>query len=513
MIFNGMDLISLPEEIICIVIRFFLNSLGDITVIRRVCRVLKDVCDRELPLLDTELEVEFGSWEMALALGNKGRKKILCPEVVEHKEAMERCGFDYVNLTNVNEYYIQMDRKLVPEDFSAMDNNGLGFWILHVRKLNIHKLTTQEPTYELTTQEPTYELTISEPSSSCLITFFDYLEEKKRTFPLHVTFCEHGDKLNDERVVDSPGVRRVVEKINNSSLNFSVDFQITLSNEYEEKLHLGPKISECSLYYSVSETKQLCDVVELRPHHVVSLAIVPHSYYRTTQRLQRIITQCPGMNLRSLELQSVMINAEGILDDLNVDELIIHNVEWHNRPSNKPNCSAKIVRTFTCFDSTEEFEIFNFTRLQRLYWIYLGKDDPTIPQHLKRRIPELDLLSVDWPHDRPYEEFSYLLLKPLIQNSKIRHLVVTTNIDVESVIPTGMNKLETISIIYDVEERRQTPLEFLNDQAKKLLPRTPALKLMECYDASLYSQPKCPPNRTALVPDILNTKRRQLGLL
>jgi hypothetical protein len=116
-----MNLISLPNEGIDIVIELF-DTLGDIVVIRQVCRMLKDVCDGalKLPSLETEMAVDSAREEIALALGNNGGKKVFSPEVVEHRAEIVR--------TRVRSCL----------KISDIEKDGLGFWFLHVPKLHLH---------------------------------------------------------------------------------------------------------------------------------------------------------------------------------------------------------------------------------------------------------------------------------------------------------------------------------------------------------------------------------------
>jgi hypothetical protein len=71
-----------------------------------------------------------------------------------------------------------------------------------------------------------------------VIGLFDYLEHKKRTSQLHVAFCEHGWMSCPQ--FRAPEESKFVGKVHNSSLNVSVEFQITLPEHSEEKLYLGP---------------------------------------------------------------------------------------------------------------------------------------------------------------------------------------------------------------------------------------------------------------------------------
>jgi hypothetical protein len=498
-----MNLISLPNEVIYIVMEYFLDTLGDIVVIRQVCRVLKDVCDGALPSLETEIALKLCcGWDIALALGNNGPQKIFSPAVVEHRAEIEKCGFNYNEVTNDSAAH-RFGKKLRPGHILEIDKNGFGFWILHVRKLRLHSLGTYE-----------------DSAASCLIKIFNYLEHKKRMSPLHLTFCEHGVEFCPEEFFqDSAGVRRVVNKINNSSLNICVDFQIRFFTKMRRKMHLGPKFSKCVIYPSMSDSERLCDVVGLLPHHNVSLCM-GYKKNQSVQNMQnmQIITESCGRNVRKLKLKRMEIDAGGVLDDLNVDEVVFEEITWSNRPSNKPECSARLVKLVTM--RPVEFEIFNFTKIKQLHWkapfMSIPTDWPTVPLPLTTRILELDLLKVDWPHDRYYYTFSYSLLRPIIQHSKINHLVVTTNIDVESFIPTDMDQLETISIIYyhenmDREIVRMTPLEFIHFQTDRLLARLPSLKLVECYDMPSFSP--FIRHRTALNADNINAKRRRLGLI
>jgi hypothetical protein len=378
-----MNLISLPNELIYVVVELFLDTLGDIVVIRQVCRVLRDVCDGALPSLETEMAVGFNGEDIALAMGNNGPQKIFSPGMVEYRVELEKCGFNYIDITNGN---VGLGRRIQPCQISDIDQSGIGFWLLHVRKLNLHGIDSDRHGW------------------SRLIEFFDYLEHKKRTSQLHVTFCEHGLMAYSQgRVVNSPEVRKVVNKINNSSLNLSVDFQISFFENLKQKLYLGPKFSKCVIYYSAIESERLCDVAILLPHHNVSLKIGDQLNPRV-QNMQ-IITEFCGRNIRSLKLAQIEVDANGVLDDLNVDEVIFEGVTWFNRPSNKPTCSASVVKLVT--SNLVEFEIFNFTRIKQLHW-KSDFDPPLLPAplHLKKRIMELDLLNVDWYHDLFYESVS-----------------------------------------------------------------------------------------------------------
>jgi hypothetical protein len=134
------------------------------------------------------------------------------------------------------------------------------------------------------------------------------------------------------------------------------------------------------IHYSVSGSERLCDVAILLPRHNVSL-IIGGELSPRFQHMQ-IVTESCGKNIGSLKLSRVQVDVNGVLGDLNIDKVVFKEVIWFDRPSNKPTCSAKLVKLVA--RHPVEFEIFNFPKIQQLHWKSKGTHPfrPTSPLRL-----------------------------------------------------------------------------------------------------------------------------------